>query len=115
MENFFLHLENQAINWENATPVGCGTLGAMLFGGVAQERLQLNEEKIWAVGKKAPEAEGFYERFQDLRAALARGECGDALAKETEERVDMLAERISTAITPVSPTGIAMESIVGTT
>lgn len=83
MENFFLHLENQAINWENATPVGCGTLGAMLFGGVGQERLQLNEEKIWAVGKKAPEAEGFYERFQDLRAALARGECGDALAKET--------------------------------
>lgn len=36
MENFFLHLENQAINWENATPVGCGTLGAMLFGGVGQ-------------------------------------------------------------------------------
>lgn len=83
MENFVLHLENEADNWENATPVGCGTLGAMLFGGVKQERLQLNEEKIWARGEKSPNAEGFYERFHALREALLRGECGDALAKET--------------------------------
>ena len=36
-----------------------------------------------------------------------------ALAKETEESVDMLAERIKTAIIPVSPTGITTLSIVG--
>ena len=35
----------------------------------------------------------------------------DALASETDESVDILAERISTAITPVRPTGIAILSI----
>jgi len=39
----------------------------------------------------------------------------EALARETDERVDILAERIKTAITPVSPTGIAIFSISGIT
>src|SRR5699024_8993807 len=30
--------------------VGNGRLGAMVFGGVATERLQLNEDSIWAGG-----------------------------------------------------------------
>ncbi|MEV4115727.1 glycoside hydrolase family 95 protein [Nonomuraea sp. NPDC049695] len=36
--------------WLEATPIGCGRLGAMVFGGVATERLQLNEDSIWAGG-----------------------------------------------------------------
>ena len=31
--------------WTEALPVGNGRLGAMLFGRVGQERLQLNEEQ----------------------------------------------------------------------
>ncbi|MEV0165835.1 glycoside hydrolase N-terminal domain-containing protein [Nonomuraea fuscirosea] len=34
-----------------ALPVGCGRLGAMVFGGVETERLQLNEDGIWAAGR----------------------------------------------------------------
>ena len=37
-----------AATWNEALPVGNGRLGAMVFGGVAQERLQLNEDSIWA-------------------------------------------------------------------
>ena len=33
--------------WEEAHPVGNGKLGAMIFGGVADERLQLNENTVW--------------------------------------------------------------------
>ncbi len=33
--------------WEEAMPIGNGRLGAMVFGGVASERLQLNEDTIW--------------------------------------------------------------------
>ncbi|RYZ46260.1 MAG: glycoside hydrolase family 95 protein, partial [Chitinophagaceae bacterium] len=40
-----------AATWNEALPVGNGRLGAMLFGGVASERLQLNEESVWS-GKK---------------------------------------------------------------
>src|SRR5215207_6551630 len=34
--------------WTEALPVGNGRLGAMVFGGVAQERLQLNEDTLWS-------------------------------------------------------------------
>jgi alpha-L-fucosidase 2 len=46
MKHTVLHLDNEATTWENATPVGCGKLGAMLYGGVEHEIIQLNEEKI---------------------------------------------------------------------
>jgi alpha-L-fucosidase 2 len=34
--------------WVRALPVGNGRLGAMVFGGVNHERLQLNEDTLWA-------------------------------------------------------------------
>lgn len=36
-----------AASWNEALPVGNGRLGAMIFGGVEHERLQLNEESVW--------------------------------------------------------------------
>ena len=37
-----------AANWNGALPIGNGRLGAMVFGGIVDERLQLNEETVWA-------------------------------------------------------------------
>jgi alpha-L-fucosidase 2 len=37
-----------ALDWNEALPVGNGRLGAMVFGGVESERLQLNEQTIWS-------------------------------------------------------------------
>jgi alpha-L-fucosidase 2 len=37
-----------AANWNEALPIGNGRLGAMVFGGVTDERLQLNEDTVWA-------------------------------------------------------------------
>ena len=39
--------------WNEALPVGNGRLAAMVFGGVENELIQLNEETIWA-GEKRP-------------------------------------------------------------
>ncbi len=36
-----------ASEWNEALPVGNGHLGAMVFGGIESERIQLNEETIW--------------------------------------------------------------------
>lgn len=36
-----------ASNWNEALPVGNGRLGAMIFGEVGTERLELNEESVW--------------------------------------------------------------------
>ena len=37
-----------ASEWVGALPVGNGRLGAMVFGGVVHERLQLNEDTLWS-------------------------------------------------------------------
>lgn len=37
-----------ANNWTEALPLGNSRLGAMVFGGIAREELQLNEETFWA-------------------------------------------------------------------
>ncbi|MHC4148799.1 MAG: glycoside hydrolase family 95 protein [Planctomycetota bacterium] len=37
-----------AQEWIEALPVGNGRLGAMVFGGVKTERLQLNEDTLWS-------------------------------------------------------------------
>lgn len=43
-----LNYDHPAKNWNEALPLGNGRLGAMVFGGVDRDRLQLNEETVWA-------------------------------------------------------------------
>lgn len=43
-----LWYQQPAANWNEALPVGNGRLGAMIFGRVEKERIQLNEESLWA-------------------------------------------------------------------
>ncbi|HLJ57623.1 MAG TPA: glycoside hydrolase family 95 protein [Chthonomonadaceae bacterium] len=45
-----LWYDRPAAAWLEALPVGNGRLGAMVYGGVPQERLQLNEGTLWAGG-----------------------------------------------------------------
>jgi alpha-L-fucosidase 2 len=39
-----------ARTWLEALPIGNGRVGAMVFGGITTERLQLNEDTVWAGG-----------------------------------------------------------------
>lgn len=43
-----LWYEKPAANWNEALPIGNGRIGAMVFGGTAEERLQLNDDTVWA-------------------------------------------------------------------
>ena len=45
--NYVLWYNKPAGQWTDALPVGNGRLGAMVFGGVERERIQLNEETLW--------------------------------------------------------------------
>jgi alpha-L-fucosidase 2 len=50
-DDLTLWYEQPATNWETqALPIGNGPLGAMVFGGVASEQLQLNEKTLWTGG-----------------------------------------------------------------
>lgn len=37
-----------AINFNDALPIGNGRLGAMIYGGISQERISLNEQTLWS-------------------------------------------------------------------
>ena len=47
---FVLRYAEPADLWNEALPIGNGRLGAMVFGGVRTERLQLNEDTFWSGG-----------------------------------------------------------------
>ncbi|GAA1766229.1 glycoside hydrolase family 95 protein [Nonomuraea bangladeshensis] len=50
-----LWYDEPATDWETqALPIGNGPLGAMVFGGVAGERLQFNEKTLWTGGPGSP-------------------------------------------------------------
>ncbi len=82
MKNNRLTLANEAYEWENTTPLGCGRLGAALWGGVGEERIDLNEESIWASGPETVDATGFLERYMEIRRRLMVGQCADDYAGE---------------------------------
>ena len=49
-----LWYDKPASAWVEAAPIGNGRLGAMVFGGVPVERLQLNEDTLYAGGPYDP-------------------------------------------------------------
>ncbi len=54
--------------WERqALPIGNGRLGAMLFGGLAQDRLQFNDNTLWTGDRRIM---GAYQPFGDLVLTL---------------------------------------------
>src|SRR6186713_1580013 len=51
--------DKPATDWEKeALPIGNGRIGAMVFGGIDSERLQISEKSLWTGG---PGSEGGYD------------------------------------------------------
>ena len=61
-----------ASQWVEDLPVGNGRLGAMVFGGLAQERLQLNEDTLWAGSPYDPVNPGALAALPEVRALIAQ-------------------------------------------
>ena len=93
-----LWYDEPASNWNEALPLGNGRLGAMVFGVPAVERLQLNEETIWAgspnsnAHTKAKDAipyvqklifEGEYRAAQELANEKIMSQTNDGMPYET--------------------------------
>jgi alpha-L-fucosidase 2 len=67
-----LWYDKPATDWEKeALPLGNGRMGAMIFGGVASERVQISEKSLWTGG---PGTEGGYDYGlpKDSQAPLMR-------------------------------------------
>jgi alpha-L-fucosidase 2 len=69
-----LHYQRPATEWVEALPVGNGRLGAMVFGGIHQERLQLNEDTLWAGGPYDPANPEALVALPEIRRLIAIGD-----------------------------------------
>jgi alpha-L-fucosidase 2 len=68
-----------AANWEReALPVGNGNLGAMVFGGVPKERIQLNEHSLWSGHRQDIDSPQTLEYLPKVRQLLFEGQYADA-------------------------------------
>ena len=56
-----------AAKWDEAIPVGNGRLGGMVFGGVQEERIQLNEETYWSGGPYSTVVKGGYKFLPEIQ------------------------------------------------
>jgi alpha-L-fucosidase 2 len=68
-QNLVLWYKQPAKEWTEALPLGNGRLGAMVFGQTATERIQLNEESLWAgsqINNNNPEAAKNLKQLQQL-------------------------------------------------
>ncbi|MGO4420306.1 glycoside hydrolase N-terminal domain-containing protein, partial [Streptomyces sp. MCAF7] len=69
-----------ASEWLEALPIGNGRLGAMVFGGTDAERLQLNEDTVWAGGPYDPANPQGLSNLPEIRRRVFAGEWADAQA-----------------------------------
>jgi hypothetical protein len=67
-----------AVEWEQALPVGNGRLGAMVFGGIVQEHLTLNEDTLWSGGPYDPTNPEALAALPQVRALIFAGKYREA-------------------------------------
>ena len=74
-----------ATEWVEALPLGNGRLGAMVWGGAKHERIQLNEDTLYAGGPYDPTPPGALAALPEVRRLLFAGEYAraEALANAT--------------------------------
>lgn len=78
MKSDSLSFASPASDWNEALPIGNGRMGAMVFGGIATELLQLNEDSIWYGGPKDRINPSAREYLPKIRQAIDEGRIKEA-------------------------------------
>ncbi|UKM66474.1 glycoside hydrolase family 95 protein [Flavobacteriaceae bacterium GSB9] len=78
VSNNIMWYNKAANNWNEALPIGNGRIGGMLFGGVEHDKIQLNEETVWAgePGNNVPK--DYYKQIEEIRNLLFNGKYKEA-------------------------------------
>ncbi|HEV3415611.1 MAG TPA: glycoside hydrolase family 95 protein, partial [Pirellulales bacterium] len=77
-DDMTLWYRRPAGEWTEALPIGNGRLGAMVFGGTDKERLQLNEDTLWAGGPYDPSNPEAREALPEVRRLIFAGKYAEA-------------------------------------
>ena len=77
-ESLLLWYDRPATEWTEALPIGNGRLGAMVFGGVRNEQLQLNEDTLYAGSPYDPNNPEALKALPEARRLIFDGKYNDA-------------------------------------
>ncbi len=69
-----------ATNFTQSTPLGNGRLGAMMFGGVEDERIVLNESSVWSGSRQDADRSDAYKVLPEIQKLLLEGKNPEAEA-----------------------------------
>jgi len=67
-----------ADNWNEALPVGNGRIGAMIFGNIENERLEINEESVWTGEERWDANPDALKNLPKVRKLLFEGKYAEA-------------------------------------
>src|SRR5690349_16583971 len=73
-----LWYDQPAEKWTEALPIGNGRLGAMIFGGVEQDRIQFNEETLWTGKPRDYNRPDAFQYLPQIRQLLFEGKQKEA-------------------------------------
>ena len=80
-----LWYRHPASQWVEALPIGNGRLGAMVFGGVGEERIQFNESTLWVGEPHDYSHPGAAKFLPEIRRLLFEGKQKEAEALAMKE------------------------------
>ena len=66
---FYTH---PAREWNQALPLGNGRLGVMVFGNIAGERIQLNENTLWMGGPRDTNNPAAFEHLAEVPRSVQK-------------------------------------------
>src|ERR1700744_1230518 len=69
-----------ATDFTESSPMGNGRLGAMMFGGVNDERIVLNESSVWSGSRQDADRPDAYKALPEIRRLLLEGKNPEAEA-----------------------------------
>lgn len=80
-----LYYDHPASIWEETLPIGNGKLGGMIWGGVQEELIGLNEESLWSGYEREKNNPHAFDSLSEVRELVFQGKCYEAecLIRET--------------------------------
>ncbi|MDR6882416.1 glycoside hydrolase family 95 protein [Bacillus sp. 3255] len=73
-----LWFDKPAMDWNEATPIGNGFLGGMVFGEPNKDRVQLNEDSVWYGGPRDRNNPDAFKYLPEVRRLIINGKLTEA-------------------------------------
>lgn len=103
-----LWYDQPAANWNEALPIGNGRLAAMVFGTPSKERIELNEETVWAGGPNNNVKPDAFPILQQTRALIF-----EKKYVEAQRLADSLLKPYGNSGMPYQPVGTLLITFPG--